>query len=741
MLHALLTLFCSALFLSAGAAYQDEWPKTITGTDGSVIKIYEPQPESFQGNVLKARSAISIIENGKTDPTFGTFWEVATVETDRDNRRIIIRSLKVPNMKFPGDIDESRIAFLKTTLETQIPDMGIDFSLDEVLSSLDMNQEEKKLSRNLNNTPPRIYYATTPSILVVIDGQPKLQRNNDWNLDVVVNTPFTIVKYNDGNYYLYGAKHWYMAPSAEGPYSYTQQVPPSFGQIESAVNSANTDPGYTDSAAAASSEISNIIVSNRPAELIQTNGEPNFSPIQGTSLMYVSNSGNDIFMDQNTKRYFVLLSGRWYSSTRLDGDWQYTASSALPADFAKIPEGSPKDNVLASVAGTDAAREAVMDAQIPQTAKVDRHTANANITYDGEPRFENIQGTNLQYAVNTQGSVIRFNGRYYCVDNGVWFEAPTPQGPWVVCTDRPEEVEAIPPSYPVYNMKYVYIYDVTPDWAYMGYTPGYLNTYIYGPTVVYGTGFYYSPWFGHYYYPRPYTWGFNMHYNPWLGWSLGFGYSYGWFNIGFGASIWGGWHGGWWGPAVYHPPYRWGGYGRDRYGYSGGYYGSRVSINNRVNIVNNRYTTNIYNYRPGVAVNNRGVGNNFNRQGMGNRPGNFNPNNGGAPGNRFNPNNAAPANRFNPGNPAGTRPNNLTTDRQGNVFQRNAAAPGGWQQRAPRQWQPVNNNQQLQNLNRQQQMQSRGQMRTQNFQQSRPSSGGGAARPAPSGGGRPNRRG
>jgi hypothetical protein len=28
----------------------------------------------------------------------------------------------------------------------------------------------------------------------------------------------------------------------------------------------------------------------------------------------------------------------------------------------------------------------------------------------------------------------------------------------------------------------------TPDWVYMGYTPGYLNNYIFGPTVVYGTG-------------------------------------------------------------------------------------------------------------------------------------------------------------------------------------------------------------------------------------------------------------
>src|SRR5580700_1584969 len=157
ILSSILSLFCCAVFFTASAATQDDWPKTIAGSDGSIIKIYEPQPESFQGNVLRARSAVSIVENGKTDPTFGTFWEVATVQTDRDNRRISIISVKIPNVKFPADVDENKVNFIKTTLESQIPSMGIDFSLDQVLSSLDMNQEEKKLSKNLNNTPPKVY--------------------------------------------------------------------------------------------------------------------------------------------------------------------------------------------------------------------------------------------------------------------------------------------------------------------------------------------------------------------------------------------------------------------------------------------------------------------------------------------------------------------------------------------------------------------------------------------------------
>ena len=599
-------LSLAILFINATKA-QDQWPKAITASDGSVIKVYEPQPESFTGNLLKFRAAISLQQEGKEEPVFGTFWAVATVETDRDNRHIDILSVKVPNLKLASDTDITRTNYLKAVLETEIPNASFDLPLDQVEASLDMKTEEKKLSRGLNNNPPKIYYASRPSILVVIDGAPKLQRNNDWGVDAVVNTPFTIVKNNDGNFYLYGGKQWYIASSATGPYQYTNDAPSNLKKIEDAVNSANntSDPGYTSVPAAAQDHVvSDIIVSSKPAELIQTKGEPNFIPMQGTNLVYANNSDNDLFMDTNSQQYYVLLSGRWYKSTQLMGGWQYIAATSLPADFAKIPEGSPKDNVLASVAGTDAAREAVMDAQIPQTAKVDRKTATADVTYDGAPQFQDIQGTHMQYALNTPSSVIRYNGIYYCVENGVWFESNSATGPWEVAVQRPEEVDLIPPSNPEYNLKYVYIYDVDQDWAYMGYTPGYLNSFIYGPTVVYGTGYYYSPWRGMHYYPRPYTWGFSMNYNPWSGWGMGYDYSYGWFNQGFGVSLWDNWGGGWWGPSLYHPPYCWGGI-RDH-----GYYGhnafenrSRV-INSRNMVINNRFTNNIYNYRRDVVSDN-----------------------------------------------------------------------------------------------------------------------------------------
>lgn len=741
-LRMLLLLCCTGFAFTVRA--QDEWPKVINTNDGSVIKVYEPQPESLNGNTLKSRAAVSLQKDGQAEPVFGTFWAVATVETDRDNRRISVQSVRIPNVKFPGDIDNSTISYVKTTLEAQLPAVESDLPLDEILASLDMNTEQKKQAQNFNNTPPKIYYASNPSILVSIDGAPKLKRNNDWGVDVVVNTPFTIVKNNDGSYYLYGGKKWYRAPDALGPYNYSENPPSNLQKIATAVdNQNNADPGYSDSTAVTQSRVvSDIIVTTQPAELIQTQGDPEFVDIQGTSLQYARNSGNDLFFDTDAQQYYVLLSGRWYKSAQLNGNWDYVPASNLPADFARIPEGSPKDNVLASIPGTPAAREAVMDAQIPQTAKVDRRTASTSVTYDGAPRFENIPGTHLQYAVNTQSSVLSYKGRFYTVDKGVWFVSNSPTGPWAVSTDRPDEVDAIPPSSPAYNLKYVYIYDVTPDYVYMGYTPGYLNNYVCEATVVYGTGYTYAPWWGTYYYPRPYTWGFGVSYNPWWGWSLGFGYSYGWFHLGFGFSSWPGWCGGWWGPPIYRPPFHyWGGYYGHGY-YGRGFYGPRYGntfISRNTTIINNRtYINNIYHYRNDVVTNNNGrfAGNNV-------RLTNSQRLNGGS----MRPSAAAPGNN---GRTFGSaRPGNrVFTDHDGNVYQR--GNQGQWQQRQQRQWQPVDNNRRdvIQNLNRQQQMQNRGEMRAQSFQQfrsggsfrpsggSRPSFGGGGSRSLGGGGAR-----
>ena len=747
----LLLLFVGLISFGFSRADED-WPKVINAQNGTQIKVYEPEPESFKGNTLMFRSAISVLSSGSNDPVFGAFWGTAKVETDRDKRTMAINSLDITSIRIPAIEGQDTIDYIDDALETQFPQSAGSISLDEIVATLNQNQQEAKISNGISTKPPKVMFVTQTSMLVLIDGDPKLQFNKTLNLQTVVNTPFTIVKNDDGRFYLYGSKHWYVSNAATGPYQYTNdQVPDNIANAQKVINSkaqanntaapkTTTDPGV----------VPNIIVSTVPAELIQSNGEPNFSPIDGTNLLYMKNSDNDIFMDNNSQQYFVLLSGRWYKTANLTSDnWTYVAADQLPTDFANIPPGSPKDNVLASVAGTDAAKDAVMDAEIPQTAKVDRNSANTTVNYDGQPKYTDIEGTNLQYAVNTSSTVIRNggDGKFYAVDNGVWFVSDNAQGPWMVSTVRPVDVDLIPPSCPVYNAKFVNIYDVQDDYVTTGYTPGYLNSYVYGPTVVYGTGFYYDPWYSGYYYPRPWSWGFNFGYTPYFGWGFGWGYNPGWFSYGFGFGYGYGYRGcGWWGPSFYHPAV-WGGWRGGPRPY--GFYGANFAVRNSIHV---NYANNVYRNRGGVTSSSyyrpTGIANrtmNYNRPsvnstrsgGTGN-PGANNAAGRPAMGNT----NMRPGTNGNVNGGANMSRPSVYSDRQGNVYQR-PATNSNWQQRQARAWSPVNSSRpEVQNLNSQQINRSRGVTRAQNFQRisSSPSPGGyhpsgGGGRPSGGGGG------
>ncbi len=71
-------------------------------------------------------------------------------------------------------------------------------------------------------------------------------------------------------------------------------------------------------------------------------------------------------------------------------------------------------------------------------------------------------------------------------------------------------------------------------------------------TVVYGTGYAYTPWIGTVWYAPPYTYGVAAApiYNPYVGYTCGFA-------MGLATAAW---MEPWWGGAYYYPAY-WGGYG------------------------------------------------------------------------------------------------------------------------------------------------------------------------------------
>ncbi len=546
----IIILTCTCIYIAEGQSLS-VWPLSMNGQDQQV-KLYKPAIENIEGNRLGFRAALSATDQGSKTPLFGSVWGTFTVSTNESNKTAKVIKTEIDDIRFPEGITTDEKNTLTELIVHGFAKTPPVLSISDISKDIDDANKETTLASQMKNTPPKIIYANEASILVFIDGEPVVQNTERQDVGKVMNSPFLILKYQNA-FYLSNGNVWYKSSSATGKFLPEKNAP---SAVRTVAESMKTD----DDSTIADSEgdfYPKVIVSTEPAELIQTDGAPDFSAIQETSLLYVSNSEDQLLFDIGSQKYYVLLSGRWYTTSRLDGDWVYIQTDGLPADFAKIPEGTEKDVVLASVPGTMAAREAVRDAQVPKVAMVERNKAKSEVIYDGDPEFQGIEGTNMQASVNSSNPVIYESNRYYLVDDGVWFVSSSPRGPWKVSDYRPSQVNNIPPSSPVYNVKYVYIYESTPEVVYVGYTPGYTCSYVYNHTIVYGTGWYYRPWHRSYYFPRPYTWGFGMSYNPWYGWSLNMCYGvggYGWFGYRYHHHNYH--HYGWWGPPVFRPPYR-----------------------------------------------------------------------------------------------------------------------------------------------------------------------------------------
>ncbi len=644
---------------------EPEWPKKLE-TEDAQISIYQPQVNELDGDLLDARAALSVKQQGRK-LVFGAMWFKSRLVTDFDARLVSLTDVQIESVKFPeleGEDESNMIALL----EAGIPAMDLTYSLDRLLTSLKTAEQSTEFSEKLDHAPPRIIFEDESAVLVLIDGEPILKDIEDTRIQYVVNTPYFIL-YNqaDGFYYLKGGDWWYRAGRVTDTWRKIDNPPASVQQITTTDESYETD---VDSIARTLDFPPKVIVSLEPAELIITDGEPDFAALEGTDLLYVRNTESEILMDINTQEYYVLVAGRWYKSRALDSEgWEFVNPDELPAYFANIDTDSEMGSVRSSVPNTQEAREAILESEIPQTAEIDRHNTSLEVTYDGNPQFERIEGTRMSYGVNTDKSVLFIDNRYYAVDHAVWFVSDHPTGPWTVCVSIPDDVQSIPPQYPVYNVKYVYVYDYTPDVVYVGYTPGYIYSYRYRGIVVYGTGYHYRPWYRTYYYPRPVTYGYGVHYNPYTGWGFSVGVSYGWIGYTYYRSPY--YYTSWWGPAGYHYGYRHGyyhGYSRSYYrgyyhGYSYGVYASSRS-GYRAGYYDGRhhhsYSHNIYKSMPNGVIH---TGTRASTYGSRTR---------------------ASGSRSSYSNPTVTdRKNNVYTDRNGNVYRKKGST---WQTREDGSW-------------------------------------------------------
>jgi hypothetical protein len=497
------------------------WPHTVTA-QGATVTVYQPQAISWPDQKrLTARAALAIVRQGSTQPIVGTIEVAFDTQVDTANRTVSLSAPQLLATHFPA-LDTQQATQLQTRLAEALPEIATrQIPLAAVLGSLKQTPAVKNVA--LNNDPPVIFHSQGPASLVVFDGEPVMAPVGASGISFAVNTNWPVFQEQGGAWYLLDNGLWLTAAAAAGPYKPTTKLPQGFRAVAD-------DKSFTDLRKALpprppAGPVPTIFVSTKPAEIIVTAGAPQFVPIPGTALQYVKNTDADLFLYPSTGRFYYLTSGRWFASSGLDGPWQF-ATPDLPPDFSLIPPGSPKADVLASVPGTAAAQQAVLEAQLPKQGTLKRDTAKLDVAYAGTPAFKPIPETTLTYATNTSTQVIGAEGKYYAAYDGAWFVAPTPTGPWMLADAIPPAIYTIPPSSPLYNVTYLQVYAATPTTVTYGFTAGYALGFITAGVLAYGTGYYYPPVVvagrvpG--YFPYPYSYAGGIAYNSATGtWARG----------------------------------------------------------------------------------------------------------------------------------------------------------------------------------------------------------------------------
>src|SRR5438093_10944102 len=522
-----------------GQTGDSSWPREKY-SNGTQLIVYQPQVDDWTNfQDLSWRMAISLTpKTGKT--VLGVVEMKGTANIDNVAKVVTITNPEITGTYFPS-LDKATAEKMERLFKTFVP-ATFSISLHNLIASTP--KKEAPAGVQLNNEPPKIFVGFQPSILLSVNGEPVLSEVPNTNLKFVVNTQWPLF-FDESNstYYLAVGQQWLMANSLKGQWSATKKLPPDFSKVHqdkqwSALKKVIPPPAKSGGVTPA------VFYSDKPAEVILFDGQPVYAQIPDTQLTYATNTDSVVFVYTPTQQFYYLTAGRWFRANDLEGPWTY-ATPDLPADFAKIPPTSPASAILASVPGTDEAKDAVLLAQVPTTITVKPVEAQAKVKveYGGDPKFEPIKGTSMTYATNTQDKVIKVRDVYYLCLQGVWFMSPNAQGPWTTASSVPQEIYTIPPSSPVYNVTYV-TQTANPDGTVQSsYTAGYLGAFVLGAAngaiVANGSGYWWPPYgYGAYYYPYAATYGYHYatpYYNSATG-------AYGWKNTAhgpYGSASWG----------------------------------------------------------------------------------------------------------------------------------------------------------------------------------------------------------
>ena len=202
-----------------------------------------------------------------------------------------------------------------------------------------------------NPVIPAIFYSTVPAEVILFAGQPTYTAIPGTQLTYANNTDSPLFVYSaTQTYYYLAAGRWFSAQDLPGPWTFASlSLPADFAQIPISSPAGAilaSVPGTTQAKdAVLIAQIPTTMILNPASAAAQANvtytGQPQFAPIEGTTLQYATNTPDKVIQVGDV--YYLCLHGVWFMSTTPQGPW--TTASSVPQVIYTIPPSSPVYNV------------------------------------------------------------------------------------------------------------------------------------------------------------------------------------------------------------------------------------------------------------------------------------------------------------------------------------------------------------------------------------------------------------
>src|SRR5215471_964040 len=308
-----------------GLPSESGWPRSFR-SGANTFTLYQPQVDKWNENLVDFYCAVELKTGKESAPKYGVVWLQARTEVDKVNRLVTLDQAKITKVKFPSAPDKE--AELTALLETKLPGATKTISLDRLEAAVELDDDAVK-GVSVKNDPPKVIIAKKPSMLVLIDGTPKLGDVPGTKLRSVINTRSTILYDSEKELYFLRVQDWWVqGKELQGRWEYAKKLPDSMKQAEEIIAKQNEadkagggqpqqPPSLKKSGEKPKdAEVPVVYVAFEPTEMIETQGGPKYESVPGTKLSYVANTSGQIFRIEDGA-YYILISGRWFKADSL----------------------------------------------------------------------------------------------------------------------------------------------------------------------------------------------------------------------------------------------------------------------------------------------------------------------------------------------------------------------------------------------------------------------------------------